>query len=93
MPLLTESGLVREMDFGQDFKYYDPNYAERPRHNHIICQDCQKIVEFESKKIQELEDEISHRLGFTVNTRRLQISARCEELKRLGTCRRREEGN
>src|SRR2546425_9727364 len=26
--LLTESGLVREMDFGKDYKFYDPNYAE-----------------------------------------------------------------
>ena len=30
LPLLTESGLVREMDFGQDHKFYDPNYAEHP---------------------------------------------------------------
>src|SRR2546425_11744000 len=28
LPLLTESGLVREMDFGKDYKFYDPNYAE-----------------------------------------------------------------
>ncbi len=44
LPLLTESGLVHEMDFGKDCKYYDPNYAEHPNHNHIICQDCEKIV-------------------------------------------------
>src|SRR5437773_7848627 len=55
LPLLTESGLVREMDFGKDHKFYDPNYAEHPRHNHIICQDCEKIVEFESSKIEKLE--------------------------------------
>src|SRR5437773_7990504 len=55
LPLLTESGLVREMDFGKDHKFYDPNYAEHPRHNHIICQDCEKIVEFESEKIEKLE--------------------------------------
>src|ERR1700760_321640 len=40
LPLLTESGLVREMDFGKDYKFYDPNYAAHPHHNHIICQDC-----------------------------------------------------
>src|SRR2546425_6563533 len=28
LPLLTESGLVREMDFGKDYKFYDPNYAD-----------------------------------------------------------------
>ena len=88
LPLLTESGLVREMDFGKDYKFYDPNYAEHPHHNHIICQDCEKIVEFESDKIEKLENEISQRLGFSVKTHRLQITATCEELKRLGACRK-----
>ncbi len=86
LPLLTESGLVREMDFGKDHKFYDPNYADHPNHNHIICQDCEKIVEFESKKIARLEDEITHRLGFAVKTQRLQITGACEELKKLGVC-------
>ncbi len=90
LPLLTESGLVREMDFGKDYKFYDPNYAEHPHHNHIICQDCEKIVEFDSDKIEQLESEISRRLGFAVRTHRLQITAACEEFRRLGTCKRKD---
>src|SRR5689334_3583765 len=88
LPLLTESGLIREMDFGKDHKFYDPNYAEHPRHNHIICQDCERIVEFESDKIEQLENEISQRLGFSVRTHRLQITANCEEFRKLGVCKR-----
>ena len=88
LPLLTESGLVREMDFGKDYKFYDPNYAEHPNHNHIICADCEKIVEFESDQISRLENEISHRLGFSVKSQRLQITASCEELKKHGACSR-----
>ena len=88
LPLLTESGLVREMDFGKDYKFYDPNYADHPNHNHIICQDCDKIVEFESKKIDRIENEISHKLGFAVKSQRLQITASCEELKKMGSCRK-----
>jgi Fur family ferric uptake transcriptional regulator len=88
LPLLTESGLVREMDFGKNYKFYDPNYADHPNHSHIICQDCERIVEFESDKIERLENEISHRLGFEVKSQRLQITGRCEELKKLGACRK-----
>src|SRR5213083_677278 len=88
LPLLTESGLVREMDFGKDYKFYDPNYADHPNHSHIICQDCEKIVEFESDKIEKLENEISHKLGFELKTQRLQITARCQELKKLGACKK-----
>jgi Fur family transcriptional regulator, ferric uptake regulator len=89
LPLLTESGLVREMDFGGDHKFYDPNYAERPHHNHIICLDCGKIVEFESQQIEQLENEISRQLGFSAQTHRLQITATCDEFRRLGTCSKR----
>ena len=88
LPLLTESGLLREMDFGKDYKFYDPNYAEHPNHNHIICQDCDKIVEFDSDKIEKIENEITHRLGFSVKSHRLQITATCEDLKKLGACKK-----
>lgn len=90
LPLLTESGLVREMDFGKDYKFYDPNYADHPNHNHIICQDCNKIVEFESEKIARLETEISQELGFSLQTQRLQITGSCEELKKLGACKKKD---
>ena len=90
LPLLTESGLVSEMDFGKDHKYYDPNYAQHPNHNHIICQDCDRIVEFESEKIERLEDEITHNLGFSLKTQRIQINANCEELKKQGSCRNKD---
>jgi Fur family ferric uptake transcriptional regulator len=89
LPLLTDSGLVREMDFGKDYKFYDPNYAEHPHHNHIICEDCNKIVEFESEKLKRLENEISRRLGFSIKSHRVQISARCDELKTRGSCTKR----
>jgi Fur family ferric uptake transcriptional regulator len=87
LPLLIESGLVQEMDFGKDYKYYDPNYVDHPHHNHIICQDCDKIVEFEDEKLGELEEEISQKLGFSLKTQKLQIKATCDELKKLGACK------
>lgn len=91
LPLFTESGLVREMDFGKECKYYDPNYADHPNHNHIVCQDCQKIVEFESEKIARLEGEISQQLGFSMAAQRLQITGSCDELKLKGTCKNKTE--
>ena len=87
LPLLTESGLVHEMDFGKDYKIYDPNYADHPNHNHIICDDCDKIVEFESDRLDQLENEISNELGFKVKSQQLRINASCEEMKRLCACK------
>ncbi len=91
LPLLTESGLVHEMDFGKDYKIYDPNYADHPNHNHIICNDCDKIVEFESERLDALESEISGKLGFEVESQQLRINASCEEMKRVGACKNKGE--
>src|SRR4029434_1358860 len=73
LPLLVETGTLREMDFGKDYKFYDSNFNERPTHAHLICLDCNKIVEFEDAHIDILENCISHRLGFAPRSKTLRI--------------------
>ncbi len=87
LPLLVESGLLREMDFGRDHKFYDPNYVDHPNHNHLICLDCTKIVEFEDVHIDTLETCISKRLGYTPRRKVVRIEAHCDEFQRSGSCR------
>jgi Fur family ferric uptake transcriptional regulator len=86
LPLLVECGVLKEMDFGKDYKFYDPNYIEHPHHNHLICVDCNKIVEFEDQHIELLEDCISKRLGFSPASKSLRIEANCDELRKHGSC-------
>ena len=90
LPLLVECGVLKEMDFGKDYKYYDPNYIDHPGHNHLICLDCSKVVEFEDRNIDTLEDCITKRLGFSPATKFLRIEANCDELKRHGACANRK---
>jgi Fur family ferric uptake transcriptional regulator len=89
LPLLVESGLLRELDLGKEQMFYDPNYIDHPRHSHLICLDCNRIVEFEERNIEILEDCISKRLGFTPANKQTRIEAHCDELKRNGVCRHR----
>jgi Fur family ferric uptake transcriptional regulator len=90
LPLLVESGVLKEMDFGKDYKFYDPNYIDHPNHNHLICMDCSKIVEFEDVHIDTLETCISKRLGFTPERKTVRIEAHCDELQRKGVCMQRK---
>ena len=86
LPLLVECGVLKELDFGKDYKFYDPNYIDHPGHNHLICVDCSKVVEFEDRNIDTLEDCITKRLGFSPTAKVLRIEATCDELKRKGVC-------
>ena len=86
LPLLVECGVLKEMDFGKDYKFYDPNYVDHPNHNHLICTDCNKIVEFDDLHIDTLEGCISKRLGFSAEKKSIRIEASCDELKSKGAC-------
>lgn len=86
LPLLVESGLLKEIDLGKDHKTYDPNFINRPHHNHLICADCQKVIEFEDHYMETLEDCISKRLGFSPFKKSVRIEATCDKLRKFGEC-------
>jgi Fur family ferric uptake transcriptional regulator len=86
LPLIVETGLLHELDLGRDQKVYDPNYADHPTHNHLICLDCDKIFEFEDEKLEAKENEISRKLGFKPASKHIRIEANCEKLKQSGSC-------
>jgi Fur family ferric uptake transcriptional regulator len=86
LPLLTQSGLVRELDFGQDRKVYDPNYADRPNHSHITCRDCGRVVEFESEELVALAARLGLEFGFGAIGQKLHIDGVCELRRRGGGC-------
>ncbi|GAB4240387.1 MAG: transcriptional repressor [Candidatus Methylacidiphilales bacterium] len=88
LPVLVKTGLLRELDLGRDYKFYDPNYANHPNHNHIVCLDCSKIVEFEDYCLDVRESVIAKGLGFSPNVVQLRIEARCDSFQQHGHCPR-----
>jgi Fur family transcriptional regulator, ferric uptake regulator len=86
--LLVESGFLRELDLGGQRTIYDPNFVERPTHNHLICLDCNRIIEFEDAHIDILENCITRRLGFSPATKSVMIEAHCDQLTTKGRCQR-----
>jgi Fur family ferric uptake transcriptional regulator len=51
-------------------------------HDHLICMDCGRIVEFTSEKIGNLPAEISNELGFNIESYSFNIFARCKNTKK-----------
>ncbi len=86
LPLLVEGGYLHELDLGRGQTYYDPNYIKHPKHNHLICIDCDKIIEFEDEGLERREEAISRRLGFKPTDKQLRIKASCEKMRQKGSC-------
>ena len=86
LSLLVEADLLREIDLGENQTTYDPNFLDKPSHNHLVCIDCGKVVEFEDAHIDLLNDCVTRRLGFKPVRQTLKIEANCEQLRKNGRC-------
>jgi Fur family ferric uptake transcriptional regulator len=86
LALLVEADLLREIDLGENQKTYDPNFLDKPSHNHLLCIDCGRVVEFEDAHIELLNDCVTRRLGFRPVRQTLKIEGSCEQLRLNGRC-------
>ena len=86
LSLLVEADLLREIDLGDNQTTYDPNFLEKPSHNHLVCIDCGRVVEFEDSHLDLLNDCVTRRLGFKPVRQSIRIEANCEQLRLKGRC-------
>lgn len=84
--LLVEADLLREIDLGDNQTTYDPNFLDKPSHNHLVCIDCGRVVEFEDSHLDLLNDCVTRRLGFKPVRQSIKIEANCEQLRLKGRC-------
>lgn len=88
LPILTESGLIREVDVGRDYKFYMANKNARTFQAQVICLDCEKIFEIDAPFMEWYGKTVAEKLNLEAQTQRLQVSAHCSELKSAGVCQR-----
>ena len=77
LPILTESGLIREVDVGRDYKFYMANRNTKTFQAQVICLDCDKIYEIDAPFMEWYGQSVASKLGLDVESQRLQVSARC----------------
>lgn len=84
--LLVEADLLRQIDLGDSQITYDPNFLDKPSHNHLVCIDCGRVVEFEDAHVDIQTDCVTRRLGFKTVRQSIKIEASCEQLRLKGRC-------
>lgn len=80
LDLMLAAGLIREHDFGDGFRRYEAR-PTRPRHEHLVCTKCGKVIEFESPEIERIETEVAALHCFQPVHHRLEIYGLCEECR------------
>ena len=65
LDLLVECDLVTRHQFGQSQSQYEKAFGFR-QHDHLICTDCNKVVEFCDPRIQNIQNTVGELLEFEV---------------------------
>lgn len=77
---LVEAGLLREMQLGGRTVYeHDYGY---PQHDHLYCQKCHQLIEFNSDEVRRIRDEVAREHRFRAQSHRLIVTGVCAACSR-----------
>ena len=80
LALLTKSGLALEMDFGDGQKRYESSYRSF-HHDHMLCTECGKILEFNHPLIEKYQEEVAKQNKFKITSHKLDLFGLCQDCK------------
>jgi Fe2+ or Zn2+ uptake regulation protein len=89
VPMLLASHLIREVDLNREHRYYEVNREQSPAAFHIICADCEQVIQVQDECIMLRERFLANSLGFKPLKLNVRIEAHCLDLHEKGTCERR----
>jgi Fur family ferric uptake transcriptional regulator len=80
LDLLVENDLVSKHQFGRNLAQYEKSYGYR-QHDHVICTECHKVVEFCDPRIHNIQTMVGDLLNFHILHHSLNLYGIC------GDCR------
>lgn len=80
MKILLDCGLAREIDLADGITRYEHLYNHQ-HHDHMICTQCGRSIEFYNEELEAVQEAASEQLGFKVMDHRLQIYGLCRDCR------------
>ena len=77
LALFSEGGFVQALDVGRDQgTLYEHTLGHR-HHDHMICLDCGRIIEFSDEELERAQEAAVRRTGFHSTSHRLNVFGTC----------------
>jgi len=74
LKLFVDAGLAQERCFDDGLTRYETEHAH---HDHLVCLQCGKIVEFNNELIEDTQDKVAAEYGFKVLRHRHELYGYC----------------
>lgn len=87
LKLLTECGLAAQRRFGEGQAIYE-TAGDTEHHDHLICIECDLVLEFANDEIERLQDQVARSFGFNLVRHKLELYGLCPKARgiRGGSC-------
>ena len=91
LKLLTECGLAAVRRFGEGQAMYE-TAGDTAHHDHLICVECDHVLEFENDDIERLQEQVARSFGFRLLRHKLELYGLCPKARGIkgGSCPRDE---
>ncbi len=76
--LFCESGLAEQRQFGDGQARYELVFNVK-HHDHLICQECQRIIEFQNEEIETLQEKVAQKHNFKIFSHKLELYGLCSD--------------
>ena len=79
LDMLKQMRLVSETHMGGDEHSYE--WIERERHHHLVCLECDRVIELDDKFVGALGNEIADSYGFEADIDHLALFGCCRDCR------------
>lgn len=84
LALLVEAHLLDTHDFERGHTLYERAAHGTAHHDHLICLGCDRVFEFHSEEIEDLQEQVALRFDFEMVSHTHQIYGICGRCQRQG---------
>ncbi|MEM6724653.1 MAG: transcriptional repressor [Bacteroidota bacterium] len=78
LELLVTCDLVKKHQFGKNLAQYEKSYGFK-QHDHVICVNCGKVVEFCDPRVQQIKSLVGELLDFQITHHSLNLYGVCND--------------
>lgn len=82
LELLVSCDLVTKHQFGRNMAQFEKSFGFK-QHDHVICIDCNKVVEFCDPRINQIQSLMGDLLKFDIKHHSLNLYGVCEDCQKI----------
>jgi len=76
LELLVNCDLIKKHQFGKKLAQYEKSHGFK-QHDHLICIECRKVLEFCDPRVQQIKDMMGELLQFNITHHSLNLYGEC----------------